>query len=143
MTHENTIGTTLHDCPRSRTEVLDYWSVGILVFTTQYSNIPSLRNPVFLSRLFHQILDQKRPDLSRIREHLGVDAVLLRFAPGFIFGVGAAGKMAEVRFVRADPHAVAETPVGISRSKPFVDDLDQRRHVLHVITRHTATDGKN
>src|SRR5690242_21920266 len=101
MTHENTIGTTLHnDCPRSRTEVLDYWSVGISVFKTHYCNIPSLHNPVFLSRFFHQVLDQKRPDLSRIREHLGVDAVLVRFAPGFIFGVGAAGKMAEVRFVR-------------------------------------------
>src|SRR4029079_8946981 len=99
------------------------WIIGVLGYWYSQANapIPSLRNPVFLSRLFHQILDQKRPDLSRIREHLGVDAVLLRFAPGFIFGVGAAGKMAEVRFVRADPHAVAETPVGISRSKPFVD----------------------
>lgn len=51
---------------------------------------------------------EERPYLGGVGLDFGIDAVFRCLAPGFIFGVGAAGQMAEVGSVRADSDSVCE-----------------------------------
>src|SRR5262249_46807773 len=117
--------------------VMEYWSVGCC---RSGPLTPSLHYPISIFTLLHQVLNQERPHLSRVGEHFSIDAVFVRFAPGFVFGIGTAGEMAEVRFVRADSYTVAVAAVGICRPEPLVNDFNQGRNILHVVTRHPAAD---
>src|SRR5262245_1173641 len=84
------------------------------------------------------ILNQEWPNLSGFGLDFRIDAVFGGFAPGFIFRVGATGKVAEVRPVGADPNSVGKSAWRQRRTHPLVDDFDQRRDILDVVSRHAA-----
>src|SRR5262245_31186583 len=89
------------------------------------------------------ILHQERPDLSSVGLDFRIDAVFSSFAPGFISRVGAAGKMAEVRPVGADPNTVGKSAWRQVCTHPLIDDFYQRCDILDVVSRYAAADCKN
>ena len=51
--------------------------------------------------------------------------------------------MTEVRSVRTDPNSVGESARRQVRAQTLIDDLDERRDILDVVTRYAAADCKN
>src|SRR5215510_3509143 len=89
------------------------------------------------------ILNQERPDLSSVSLDFRIDTGFSGFAPGFIFRVGAAGKMAEVRPVGTDPNTVSKSAWRQVCTHPLIDDFDQGRDILDVVSWYAAADCKN
>src|SRR5882724_11477393 len=94
-------------------------------------------------RSVQNIFHQERPDLGSVGLDFRIDAVFSGFAPGFIFRVGTTGEMTEVRSVGADPNSVGKSARRQVRAQTLIDDLDERRDILDVVTRYAATDCKN
>src|SRR5262245_24504681 len=92
-----------------------------------------------VKNLFHQ----EWPHLSSVLLDFRIDAVSSGFAPGFIFRVGAAGKMAEVRPVGADSNSVGKSAWRQVCTHPLIDDFYQGRNILDVVSWYTAADRKN
>src|SRR5262245_16341568 len=89
------------------------------------------------------ILHQEWPHLSSISLDFRIDAVFRGFAPGFIFRVGAAGKMAEVRPVGADSNSVGKSAWRQVCTHPLIDDFYQGRNILDVVSRYSSADCKD
>ena len=51
--------------------------------------------------------------------------------------------MAEVRPVGADPNTVGESARRQFGAQTLVDNFNERRDVLNIVSRHAAADGKN
>src|SRR5215813_2888957 len=99
----------------------------------------SLRDWRSIQNMFHQ----EGPYLSSVGLDFRIDTVFCGFAPGFIFRVGTAGKMAEVRPVGTDPNAVSKSAWRQICTHPLIDDFYQRCDILDVVSRYAAADCKN